>query len=146
MVVAEAELAGDHLGAEPRRRAQSGACGLGLHGAGHVGQAQLLHDVLVEGGDGDAAGRDADRRTCADIRERRLELAGREGTLAVEAVAQFREHAGADDRSLLGLVPVRLGGRGMGGRGGHERDGECEQGATHTSRIGPPCGRLSIPA
>ena len=75
MVVAQAELAGDDLGAESRRRLEAGGVRLLLDVTREVGQAELLVDELVEEGDGDRAVGDGDV-ALAELVERGLELAG----------------------------------------------------------------------
>ena len=101
VVRAQAELAGDDLGAEVARRVQARAAGDALDVGGDVGEAELRDEAGVEGGDRDGrGGARGDRRLSGQGGERGGQLRAGERALAVEAaVVEARQHAGGGDSS-----------------------------------------------
>jgi hypothetical protein len=106
MVRAQAEEAGDDLGAERRRRVQLGAACDGLDVLGDVGEPELSHQAGVEGDEGHGRGGRAGHRGLPRLRGDRAEggaeLRAGQRPLAVEAaVVEPREQPGGGDGALL---------------------------------------------
>ena len=135
MVEAQAELPGDDLGAEARRRVQAAAPGLALDRGRHVGEAELVHEGPVEGGDRHARAEAAevdgrDGQAPGERVARLAQLRAGQRAIAVEvAVVEHVQQARLRGDVLVRAVPVcevrrarRRGDRG-------ERQGEGEEAA-----------------
>ena len=125
VVIAQAEVAGHDLGSVVRGRTQSDRRGRPLYVGGHVGEAELVDDEAIKGGDGDQAGGRVDggerhrravgaRDVTAGQRGERgqstVGLGARQALGAAEVVAvQVAHQPGVDDLALLGGVPVGEG-------------------------------------
>jgi hypothetical protein len=136
MVLVQAEIAGDDLGPEGRRRLQARAPRLALDRGGDVGGAELVDQQAVERRHRHTAGRRGDRHDAelsGQRRERLAQLVAAQRPLAVEGlVVEVVHDVGLADGTLLAEVPpARRGGadgrrREQGRRGGERKQGEQE--------------------
>ncbi len=137
MVVAQAQVAGDHLAAEVAGRREAGGDGDLLNVFGDIAKAQLVHEQSVEAHERDRdVGLESDRRNflaCGDHRQRgALGLGAQRGGASKAHAGRFAHQPIAEDQLLLGAVPI--GGRQLFARRGRRRGARADAGRTHAGQ------------